>query len=205
MKRKFKPYLDIKDKKQLQLLLNRQNSIEENYFDLSEIKECSVEAFKEAVVRIKNFYGYTPKGEDVEFIDELIYHLIIIQVYINSLGLGMYIQTAEATNEEELGKIFDNFFEDEDTFYLEFLANEIKSINKFIAKYYGQDFYEIDINSVEDIKKLNIDQFCQLLNKVRAVVLIIGNFTKNFRLKMLIFNIVHFTFKRMMPEPPIKI
>lgn len=195
MKRKFKPYLDIKDKKQLQFLLNRQNNIEENYFDLSQIKECTVEAFKEGVIKVKNFYGYTPKGEDVEYIDELIYHMLVIQVL--QMSAFQYtldiIATMRTEDNEEIAKMITNPIDEGSKKEIEFLCNEIESINQFIKKYYGDDFYALKSITPEELMKLNFDDFYKLLNKIKAVILIIGNYAKNFRLKMLIFNIVNFT------------
>lgn len=195
MKRKFKPYLDIKDKKQLQFLLNRQNNIEENYFDLSQIKECTVEAFKEGVIKVKNFYGYTPKGEDVEYIDELIYHMLVIQVLqISTFQYTLdIIATMRTEDNEEIAKMMLNPIDEGSKKEIEFLCNEIESINQFIKKYYGDDFYALKSITPEELMKLNFDDFYKLLNKIKAVILIIGNYAKNFRLKMLIFNIVNFT------------
>lgn len=194
MKRKFKPYLDIKDKKQLQLLLKRQNSIEENYFDLSQIKECTVEAFKEGVIKLKNFYGYTPKGDDVEFIDEIIYHMLVIQSFVSDIGYGFFYTAVAAANPEELEKSWKDYFEDEDKPFLKFLVNELIDINKFIEKYYGKEFFKLRQYSVEEFMKMNSEEFMKIMNKIRAVILILATYLKNLRLKMLIFNIVHFTF-----------
>ena len=195
MKRKFKPYLDIKDKKQLQFLLNRQNNIEENYFDLSQIKECTVEAFKEGVIKVKNFYGYTPKGEDVEYIDELIYHMLVIQVLqISTFQYTLdIIATMRTEDNEEIAKMMLNPIDEGSKKEIEFLCNEIESINQFIKKYYGDDFYALKSITPEELMNLNFEDFYKLLNKIKAVILIIGNYAKNFRLKMLIFNIVNFT------------
>ena len=134
MKRKFKPYLDIKDKKQLQLLLNRQNSIEENYFDLSQIGEFSEEAFKSAVVKVKNFYGYTPKGEDIEFIDDIIYHMLVVQVLsISVFQIQLEILSYMKDNDaENVGDLISNPLSETDNKILDFLSREIIAINSFI-------------------------------------------------------------------------
>ena len=196
MKRKFKPYLDIKDKKQLQFLLNRQNSIDENYFDLSQIEDISEKAFKDAVVKVKNFYGYTPKGEDVEFIDDIIYHMLIVQalsIYVFQLQMDMIISMKE-DDFESVGDLITNPLNKTDIKNLEFLSKEIISINSFIKKYYGDDFYELKYISPDKFMKYSFDDFIKFLNKIKAVIIIIANFAKNFRLKMLIFNIVNFTY-----------
>ena len=76
MKRKFKPYLDIKDNKHLQLLLNRQLSIDENTFPDVEVDDLTEEAFRKLAEKFKNFYGYEPAKECEGYINEIIYFLL---------------------------------------------------------------------------------------------------------------------------------
>lgn len=83
MKRKFKPYLDIKDKKHLQLLLYRQLAIEENNFPEAEVEDFTENSFRMLADKFKKFYGYEPSKEYKEYIDDIIYFLLVNRYFIN--------------------------------------------------------------------------------------------------------------------------
>ncbi len=117
MKRKFKPYLDIKDKKHLQLLLNRQLTIEENNFQEVEIDDFTEDSFRMLADRFKKFYGYEPAKEYKEYIDDIIYFLLVNKYYIRlaekiSAGIDRVSGNTVSSPESETSKLA---FEDDPT------------------------------------------------------------------------------------------
>ena len=88
MKRKFKPYLDIKDKEHLRLLLYRQFMIEENVFPEAEVEDFTEEAFRNLAEKFKNFYGYRPSKEYADYINDIIYFLLVNKYFITVFDLA---------------------------------------------------------------------------------------------------------------------
>ncbi len=187
MKRKFKPYLDIRDEKQLKFILSRQNSLEENCYDFSTISEFTEKAFREEVKKIKNFYGYEPKAQDAEFVDELVYHMIVAQYYwTNDFTLmltNLYgdesdldiFSDFDPTLSEEIERISDDSNRLLYVDYVIFYINEIIDLNNFISKYYGEDFYKIREYTYDDIVGKKSDDVSEIIDKIRMIVFTIAN------------------------------
>ena len=200
MKIKFRPYLDIKDDKQLKLILNRQNSLEENYFNLSSI-ECSEQSFSEGVKRLKDFYGFTPKTDQYEFIEELVYHMLIVQYYYVFNFKKEITKLIDCTEddifftesiEEALNKIDTDDNRDVFLNYASFFCNEIECINKFIVKYYGNDYLVLKEYSYHDLITLSFNEVENIENKIRCIIFTLANHTKFLRLRNLAFNISNY-------------
>ena len=201
MKRTFRPYLDIVSDSQLKILLNNQRCLRDNMFPVSQIKEFSEKGFRDLVERFKNFYRYRPKAEYAEYINDIIYHLIVAQFYLNQFGMSSlagpkdFLQAISEAGSKKLKEICDNEDEEErkdDIKSFRFLIDDISKVNCFIVKHFGENFYTLKEYTLEEFLEITFDEYIELLNEFQTKVFILANRINHFRLKMIIFNLVSY-------------
>ena len=183
MKTKFRPYLDIKNNNTLKILLERQKSIDENYYDFSWIDTFSDEEIERALKGVKDYYSYTAKSTEQEFIDDVIRHLIKTQYLYLVVTMKLF---EDDEQEEVLKNIHFNIYDA--------ILKETIQINEFIIKYFGENFFQLHTNRDGKLQILTNEKLIAIVNKMRTVVAIIALNHNSFRLRTLMYNILYFKF-----------
>lgn len=77
--KKFNPYLVINNRKELNLILEKHIFPSDNAYVFSKNELQSEEDVNEEVEKIKDFYSFTPKNSDKDFINDALFQILILE------------------------------------------------------------------------------------------------------------------------------
>ena len=198
METDFRPYLQIRDKEHLQSLLNKQKNFTENYYSFSKNDCFSKKDFYKEVALVKNFYGYTPKKEDEEFVNELIYHILVLSYYRQTGYAYSQIFFLCGLFDNKIIELIDfsiytigylvKSYSKKPKQYFNVLTDEVVSLNYFIKKYY-KDVTAITVKDGVKIIDFNLISFIDFIEFLLSTIFSIISYNEDRKIKQLFINL----------------
>ena len=194
---KFRPYLSIDNMQTLRNILKNQNFIVENRYMYSKIEYSSKEEMLEEVKKYKNFYGFKAKEKIEEFIDDGLYHILMINYFRAKFldFMSMYCYVANNTNDKNLDLNIDqletylNGYINNPKIFISLYYEELNDLSEYMTKLNEKSSFNISGIDIDTLRNDTLHSFYKVVNKlIYLLIMFITSKVKDYKLNALFLN-----------------